>query len=313
MEQYDLSWLLNPVDPHVFLAKYFDTCPLHIAHSDPHYLYAILREAQVEQLLQDAQHSPFIRVSIKHPDGPVPEEEYSHWTQAENVRVRGGIKLKALEYALFEKAATAVIDHAHRSFPSLEGVHSLLVALFQCTVTSRVSVRAPHAANFQPAFEVFDQFILQTTGGQHVRLYNPIVKSPLNHHAKNIVNANELDLVLDTQLNAGDVLYIPRGFIFEMLSVDTLSCHASFNVYNTTWAKIICDSVHTLGNRIDLLREGFYAANLRQQNKHALLQRIKAAIIDSLCEQSMALPEISQKPPGPFVKAQVTKALQTSQ
>ncbi|MFB7260724.1 JmjC domain-containing protein [Streptomyces nojiriensis] len=100
----------------------------------------------------------------------------------------------------------------------------------------------PGAQAFTQHHDTASNFICQTEGRKLWRLYRPAVSNPLDRHPWSWTTLSEEDrnrLIdgpadMEVLLEAGSVLWIPRGWIHAGVTEDDLSLHVSFRVETST-------------------------------------------------------------------------------
>lgn len=103
----------------------------------------------------------------------------------------------------------------------------------------------PGTQGFAPHWDEIDAFILQLEGKKHWKVYEPIDDDEIlpressggllyrSRHCRTIGNLTAAEMhgrqiAWEGCVNAGDLLYVPRGFIHQVRSA--LFCHACFTI-----------------------------------------------------------------------------------
>ena len=103
---------------------------------------------------------------------------------------------------------------------------------------------------FPPHWDDHEVIILQLTGSKHWRVFQPTREHPLIDDVEgNLVCPD--DPILDVELEAGDVVYLPRGYWHNVVPNGRPSLHITFGISPPTaidWARDILDDTikHTL-------------------------------------------------------------------
>lgn len=120
---------------------------------------------------------------------------------------------------------------------------STLQDFFRSTMGANVYLTPPGTQGFAPHYDDIEAFMIQLEGKKHWRLYAPRTdEETLPIHSSENFNQNELGkLILDTVLEAGDMLYFPRGTVHQGNCLpDTHSLHITVSTYQTnTWGDLI--------------------------------------------------------------------------
>lgn len=98
----------------------------------------------------------------------------------------------------------------------------------------------PNLSSFGKHWDTHDVVIVQLTGQKHWRIYPPTLPLPLSQQTSRTSGmscpaAPYRELVLQ----AGDVLYVPRGWWHEVTPMNTGSWHLSIGLYTPTYADYV--------------------------------------------------------------------------
>lgn len=98
-------------------------------------------------------------------------------------------------------------------------------------IDSNVYLGSKNSEGYAPRYDDIEIFIIQVEGKKHWRVYKPAHRSTmLSRESKTVDPVGEP--VLDVILRAGDLLYIPRGFIHETTTAaDSHSLYLTLSVY----------------------------------------------------------------------------------
>src|SRR5207248_11459317 len=86
-------------------------------------------------------------------------------------------------------------------------------------------------------------------GAKRWRLYGAAAALPLAGHPGFPPGADPGPPAAEFELRAGDLLYIPRGFVHEAATSDSPSMHVTLGIKAYTWADLLTEAVHALCER----------------------------------------------------------------
>lgn len=122
----------------------------------------------------------------------------------------------------------------------------MLQEFFGCFVGANSYLTPPDSQGFAPHYDDIEAFIIQIEGKKRWRLYKPITGGEYlpRYSSKNFDPSEIGEPILDTVVNAGDLLYFPRGTIHQGETIDgTHSLHITLSVYQkNSW----CDYLEKL-------------------------------------------------------------------
>lgn len=115
----------------------------------------------------------------------------------------------------YNSGACIHILNAQSFIPVIQDIIATLQEYFQCVIVSNIYL-CSSSDGCAPRCEDTDMFVLQMQGEMHLRVHNPLQ------------NENSLDV----DLKAGELLYVPHGFIHEATS-HIGSLHLTLNIRRT--------------------------------------------------------------------------------
>lgn len=97
---------------------------------------------------------------------------------------------------------------------------SLLQELFGTCVGSNTYLTPAGTQGFAPHYDDIEAFVLQLEGKKRWRVYKPLNKHETlpRFSSPNYLQSDLPEPILDVVLEAGDLLYFPRGFIHQVIS-----------------------------------------------------------------------------------------------
>ena len=119
---------------------------------------------------------------------------------------------------------------------------AILQEFFGCFVGANSYLTPPNSQGFAPHYDDIEAFIIQIEGKKRWRLYKPRNEDYLARFSSKNFDQSEIgEPFMDTVLNAGDLLYFPRGTIHQGETIDnTHSLHITLSVYQkNSWADFL--------------------------------------------------------------------------
>jgi len=268
-----LGLTLDPVTTAEFLADYRELRPLVVARAEPRRFDGVLCDADVERLVcESAIRMPAFRL-VK--DGAqLPPSTYTS-----DIPWRPGsfsgtalVDRVAQEHAA---GATIVLQglhlHWHPAAVYCRGLEAGLGWPVQAN-----AYRTPAASRgFGVHHDTHDVFVLQVCGHKRWRVYEPVVELPLK--GRRWTPADEAtvgDPVADITLQAGDTLYLPRGWPHEASCADSDSLHITVGLHPPTRIDALCAALGECGDDVEF-RRGLDAGG---ELPDALLDRLAARL-----------------------------------
>jgi lysine-specific demethylase/histidyl-hydroxylase NO66 len=135
--------------------------------------------------------------------------------------------------------ATLVLQALHRNWPPLIRFGSDLAAELGHPVQINAYITPPENQGFAAHYDTHDVFVLQVAGSKRWRIHQPVIEDPLPdqtwEHRKPQVAARAAEPpLIDTVLQPGDALYLPRGYLHSAVAQGELSIHLTVGVHPLT-------------------------------------------------------------------------------
>ncbi len=193
----------------------------------------LLDEAAVDELIsRRGLRTPFLRMAK---DGDLVSPK--RYTRG------GGAGAGAADQAADDRVldqigagATLVLQGLHRTWPPLVMFASALAAEIGHPVQVNAYVTPPQNQGFAAHYDVHDVFVLQIAGRKTWRIHEPVLADPLGDQPwerrrdEVAARAKETPLI-DTVLEPGDALYLPRGYLHSAAALGVLSIHLTVGVH----------------------------------------------------------------------------------
>ena len=138
-----------------------------------------------------------------------------------------------------DDGATLVLQALHRSWPPLVEFASRLAAELGHPAQVNAYITPPQNQGFAAHYDVHDVFVLQVAGRKKWTIHAPVVDSPLDNQPWDkrkdaVAAAAEREPLIDTVLEPGDALYLPRGTIHAASALGETSIHLTVGVHPLT-------------------------------------------------------------------------------
>ena len=146
--------------------------------------------------------------------------------------------------AAMADGATLVLQALHRSWPPLVVFGSRLADELGHPVQINAYITPPQNQGFAAHYDVHDVFVLQVAGRKRWTIHQPVVDAPLDNqpwenYRDQVAARAEQQPVIDTVLEPGDALYLPRGTIHSALAQGEISIHLTVGVHPVTRYQLV--------------------------------------------------------------------------
>jgi hypothetical protein len=225
------------VSPAEFAEHYWSRQPLFSPAADTGQRFDdLLSLPAIDELLsQRGLRTPFIR--MVNQGKVIPASSYTRSGGA-----GAGIADQVADdrvLALLADGASLVLQALHRNWPPLIGFGTELAGELGHPVQINAYLTPPQNQGFAAHYDTHDVFVLQVAGAKRWRIHRPVLDDPLpeqdwqRHRDAVAVRAAEPPL-LDLELQPGDALYLPRGYLHSAVALGQNCLHLTVGVHPVT-------------------------------------------------------------------------------
>ena len=148
-------------------------------------------------------------------------------------------------YDAFQNGATIVVQGLQRYWePVVRFARDLELELTH-PVQVNAYVSPPGARGLGVHYDTHDVFVLQTGGSKRWNVHERAVDVPLPHQRSKTVPVARESLI-ETELLAGQSLYMPRGFLHEAIATEQVSVHLTVGMLCYTWKDVFDEAFKDL-------------------------------------------------------------------
>ena len=224
-------------DAETFGAKHWGREPLLVRGADHGGFADLLDLDGVDELLScRGLRTPFIRLARQ---GKVVDS--SAFTGGGGVGAEIGDQVRDDRVAgLFADGTTVVLQALHRTWPAVLDLARGLTDELGHPVQANAYITPPSSQGFSAHYDVHDVFVLQLAGRKHWKIHAPVHPDPLrdqpwNDHATAVAaRARDDEPVIDTVLEPGDAMYLPRGWLHSAVALGEVSAHLTVGIHVVT-------------------------------------------------------------------------------
>jgi ribosomal protein L16 Arg81 hydroxylase len=243
---------LDPVCDEEFIAEHWERRPLVVVRSETGRFDEILSARDVERLIcATGIRTPAFR--LVRDGAQLPLGGYT-----EDIPWRPGafsgtavVDRVADEFA---RGATIVLQglhiHWHPAALYCRGLEHRLA----CPVQANAYFTPARAQGFAVHHDTHDVFVLQVTGRKHWRVYEPVVELPLASQKWSPELGSPRGPVVDVVLDAGDTLYVPRGWPHDASTSDSESLHLTIGLHPPTRLEALRAALDSCADDVEFRR-----------------------------------------------------------
>jgi hypothetical protein len=247
---FDFVRLISPAEPDAFFRESWEKHPFTISRRDSSYYSCLLSIRDVDSMIyftrpkfSGAQFETTPPTAVR---GILPD------TDALFFEGRQDITELCQHYA---QGKSFLIHNLELRWLPVASLCRNLEAAFRHPVDAAMFLTPRGSQGFDPHFDAVDAFILQIEGSKHWRLYGPARELPLKGVYPSMPREQLGPPLQEISLEAGDLLYVPRGHIHEAFTSDVSSLHLTIAVNVFRWADLLGSALACVSQRDLRLRE----------------------------------------------------------
>lgn len=143
-------------------------------------------------------------------------------------------------WRMFADGATLVLQALQRTWGPVADFSARLSAELGHPVQANAYVTPPQNRGFDDHYDVHDVFVLQIEGTKRWLVREPVLPDPLRDqpwtdHRDAVAEAAKGEAHIDSVLEPGDVLYLPRGWLHAAQAQGEVSIHLTLGIH--TWTR----------------------------------------------------------------------------
>jgi ribosomal protein L16 Arg81 hydroxylase len=231
-ERDALELTLAPVAPDDFLAEHWERRPLRVSRDEPGRFDRVLSRRDAEWLVCSAgARVPAFRLAR---DGvQIPLATYTEDIPWRPGRFSGLARVErvAEHYA---QGATIILQALHLHWHPAAVYCRALEQRLGWPVQANAYLTPASAQGFAVHHDTHDVFVLQVSGHKRWTLYEPALELPLKNQRWSPERHSPGPPIEELTLQAGDTLFIPRGWPHEAAAADAESLHVTIGLHPPT-------------------------------------------------------------------------------
>lgn len=223
-------------DADSFARHTWGRAPLLLKSADPDGFADLLSESAVDELVgRRGLRTPFLRVAK---DGTTLGDAAFTAPGGLGAGIADQVSDDRLS-ALFADGSTLVLQGLHRVWPPVLDFCQRLAADLGHPVQANAYVTPPQNQGFDDHYDVHDVFVLQVAGRKRWSIHAPVHPAPLRDQPwtdrrEAVGRAAAQEPVIETVLEPGDVLYLPRGYLHSATALGGVTIHLTLGVHAWT-------------------------------------------------------------------------------
>lgn len=232
--------LIAPLDRAEFLADYWEKKPFVSRGKPGDFFRGLFSVQDVDKVVVHHKPKPG-HLDLVSEHGFV-RDNFLNADQTSNIN---------LVYQNYLKGSTVILSGLETSWPPLNRFCRALEGDLNHQVGVAVYLTPPDTKGVKPHYDTQEGFLIQIDGAKRWKVYEPVYEFPPVEGSYTSIDRERLsEPIFDVALEPGDVLYIPRGFPHEGISLaGKPSLHITLEVHVRTWFDFLSDALAALADQ----------------------------------------------------------------
>jgi ribosomal protein L16 Arg81 hydroxylase len=274
----DFASLLHPVSIAEFFSSYWECQPLVIHRNDARFYEGLLTNRDLEDIISTSDlRYPAIRLAKN--GTYYPPQAYTTDVTLDRLTFNAvpDVNKISLEYG---KGATISLPSLHRTWAPLSSLCTRLEEAIDYAVHANVYITPGQAAGFPPHYDTHEVLVLQIAGKKKWLIDEPPLKLPHTSQRFKSADYTPGPRMMEIELVAGDLLYLPRGYVHSTTTSEYHSAHVTLGINVLTWADLASELVPSCVEKEDYRRALPAGFASRAELRPALKQQLTRMLAD---------------------------------
>ncbi|KAJ2951239.1 hypothetical protein O0L34_g5641 [Tuta absoluta] len=225
------KWMIAPYDPTEFFDRIWEKKPLHIARKKPNYYKEIISTPIIDDMLRNENIQFTKNIDIT-----------SYVNKKRETHNPEGRAHPHLVWDFYLNGCSIRLLNPQTYIPKLHIANATMQEFFNSFVGANAYLTPPDSQGFAPHYDDIEAFILQAEGKKNWRIYKPRTDEEVlpRFSSKNFDQEEIGGPIMEVTLEAGDMLYFPRGYIHQGVTIEgEHSLHVTISMYQKhSWADL---------------------------------------------------------------------------
>jgi ribosomal protein L16 Arg81 hydroxylase len=240
-QAFDFAALVAPASLERFFDEHWERKPLHLSRGDAHYYDSVLTSRDLENIISSADLR-YPAIQLARNGSYLAPEAYTknirHGTEFFN-----GVPDLAQIQSEYRSGSTVVLPALQRTWEPLRRLCAALENHFSHAAHANAYLTPGGSPGFTPHYDTHEVFVLQIAGTKRWRLFEPPLTLPHRSQPFTPLGYVLPRPALELELNPGDLLYLPRGYVHAAETLRGYSAHLTIGLTVYTWVDLMSELV----------------------------------------------------------------------
>jgi ribosomal protein L16 Arg81 hydroxylase len=227
-ESSALEQLLHPLSLAQFFSQFWEKKPLLLQRKDADHFQHLMTRLDLETMISTSDmRYPAIELGTE--TGYIAPDSYTSNIKHGTINFAGVPNVQKISQH-YRQGATVTLPAIHRTWAPLRVLCENLQSQLDFPVHANVYVTPGNAAGIAPHYDTHEVFALQIAGKKRWTLYEPPILLPGRSQIFSPQGYTPPAPMAQVDLSAGDLLYLPRGFVHSTTTSVSYSAHVTIGI-----------------------------------------------------------------------------------
>jgi ribosomal protein L16 Arg81 hydroxylase len=272
--------LIWPIEVNRFFRDCWERHPLVLHRSASEYYLELFSLQDLDHIIASGQLR-YPECKLVKDGKEIPTQQYASLANAPT----GTIDIDAL-YSEYQNGATIIVNSAHRYWRTLSLLCNDLERCFHHPFQTNIYLTPRHSQGFAAHYDTHDVFILQIAGSKRWRIYESAIVLPDESQPYDGSLMRPGRLRLACTLNAGDMIYIPRGYIHKATAAENSALHLTLGLTVYTWSDVLLEAMGAVCREYPRFRQALPIGFAEQGKSMGLMKRKFSELIREFSDRA---------------------------
>jgi ribosomal protein L16 Arg81 hydroxylase len=237
MARLDFDEMLAPITVDVFFKEYWLQKPLWVQRQQMNYYNDLLTITDIENYLYRNHDLRYPQIRLVQNGKEIPISNYKIRKSNGSDRHYEHLINKNVAFEYFNQGATLILNQHQRCNKQLSAFCEALQTRFKCYFQTNLYFSTAHTMGFTPHWDNHEVFALQIYGEKIWKIYDKVADDA--PQSQSVTLADDVKPLLEVTLRAGDLLYVPRGYVHSVHTAASSSLHITLGAFPPTYSDFL--------------------------------------------------------------------------
>lgn len=279
------SFLLYPVTDQQFFEEYFEKKVLHIERDQAQYFDPIINLGDIDDHMATGKpHFP--NINLRRSGGA---KAHQPWLTFPSIGDKAPIDVDTV-YKELAAGQTLILNAFQHKLPKLHKFLNEQGNSWSIRMSANVYVTPAGNQGFEWHYDNHDVLVLQIEGSKNWEILHEPPFLPDTNYKGHSTPPEQTDNAKTLTMQAGDVLYLPRGIYHKAIANNTSSVHITIGMYTKKVYDLLDDLMEQAQSEHEL-RKSWNVYGQTQEERAALVQKLKQFATNYFEQLNSNIPE----------------------